>query len=223
MLFMTNGYSQDIYGSKLTLAGDHTLTDQEKCLVVSINMTAASKTVILGVADGDAMTVINIGSNAFTVKNIADDTGTSLDANGMVTVIGGGDTADAAKFITGGGGGGGGGSSGTLLINVTGDYTDPDNPVYSADKTTEDIAAAIEAGESVIAKFGAYLVPLTSYTENDGVYAGFVGWQDYGFDLENSAIYASYVNILIERNEGDPSDSVSFEYVPVAFTATSAE
>lgn len=111
MLFMTNGYSQDIYGSKLTLAGDHTLTDQEKCLVVSINMTAASKTVILGVADGDAMTVINIGSNTFTVKNIAGDTGTSLEANGMVTVIGGGDTADAAKFITGGGGGGGGGST----------------------------------------------------------------------------------------------------------------
>lgn len=176
MLFMTNGYSQDIYGSKLTLAGDHTLTDQEKCLVVSINMTAASKTVILGVADGDAMTVINIGSNAFTVKNIAGDTGVSLDADGMVTVIGGGDTADAAKFITGGGGGGGGGAS-SLKVTITQDGQD-----YVADKTIAEIAAAFDADMSIYAVWGQMVLQLVGGTAEEGN-------EDFVFEVWSGAEY----------------------------------
>lgn len=62
-------------------------------------MTAASKTLTLGLAAGQAMIVMNTGAtNAYTVKNIAADTGTSLGTSKAILVIGA-TTADASLII----------------------------------------------------------------------------------------------------------------------------
>lgn len=57
-------------------------------------LTAASKKVTLDLDDGDMMILVNEGSNAFTVKNVAGDTGTSVAAGQVVLVIAS-TTADA--------------------------------------------------------------------------------------------------------------------------------
>ena len=57
--------------------------------------SAASKTLTLGLDDGDMMLLVNEGgTNAFTVKNVEGDTGTSI-AKGVVALVIASTTADA--------------------------------------------------------------------------------------------------------------------------------
>ena len=69
---------------------DYALSAAEKAnLVIFITMTAASKVVTLGLAAGQVAFVHNIGStNAFTVKNVAEDAGTSLEAGKTLLFVG---------------------------------------------------------------------------------------------------------------------------------------
>lgn len=83
----------------LSKAVDYVLTAAEKTLVIAITLTAASKTVTLGLAADQIAIVKNAGAtNAFTVKNVSGDTGTSLAAGKSLLVVGNG-TADASLII----------------------------------------------------------------------------------------------------------------------------
>ena len=83
----------------LSKAVDYALTAAEKKLYIGVTATAASKTVTLGLAAGQVALVHNAGAtNAFTLKNVAGDTGTSL-AAGKVALVVGSDTANASVIV----------------------------------------------------------------------------------------------------------------------------
>lgn len=70
-------------------AVDYALTADEKAkIVVSGKMTAEDKTLTLGLAAGQVAFVYNHGTNTFTVKNVATDTGTSLATTKLLLVVG---------------------------------------------------------------------------------------------------------------------------------------
>ena len=78
---------------------DYELVAAEKAkFFTSITMTAASKTLTLGLVAGQSMIVYNAGSETLTVKNVADDTGTSLAKTKAILIVGS-DTADASIVI----------------------------------------------------------------------------------------------------------------------------
>ena len=84
---------------KLSKAADYTLTaDERSTAAVCAELTAASKALTLGIAEGQVLFVVNTGStNAFTLKGRTGDTGTSLGAGKAALVIGS-ETADATKI-----------------------------------------------------------------------------------------------------------------------------
>lgn len=83
-----------IHAVQISKADDYTMT--EKAGYVGVTMTAASKSLVLGLGDGEACLVHNEGgTNAFTLKNLSGDTGTSLAAGKAALVVGSG-TADGA-------------------------------------------------------------------------------------------------------------------------------
>ena len=72
------------------------LAKGQKHGIAAITLTAASKTVTAGLGEGQYMYILNAGgTNAFTLKNVAGDTGTSI-AAGKFAVIIGSKTADAS-------------------------------------------------------------------------------------------------------------------------------
>ena len=67
--------------------------------VYALTASAASKKYVLGLPDGTAAIVANVGStNAFTLKNVPGDSGTSV-ATGKVYLVIASETANASKFI----------------------------------------------------------------------------------------------------------------------------
>ena len=67
---------------------------------LGVTASAASKTLTLGLDDGDMMILVNEGgTNAFTVKNVEGDTGTSI-AKGVVALVIASKTADATVVKT---------------------------------------------------------------------------------------------------------------------------
>ena len=76
-------------GEQLEVNEKQPLNDDEKRPYISVNATAASKSLILGVETGDMAIVANVGAtNAITIKNLAGDTGTSLAAGKIALVVG---------------------------------------------------------------------------------------------------------------------------------------
>jgi len=76
--------------SKATVstAVDYALTAAEKKSVIGITASAASKAVTLGLKEGQIAFVINEGgTNAFTAKNLAADSGTSIAAGKVALVV----------------------------------------------------------------------------------------------------------------------------------------
>lgn len=93
----TDGFELADFAAPVSTAVDYTLKAEEKRPFIAIVATAASKTVTLDLADGDVAIVSNVGaSNAFTLKNVAGDTGTSV-AAGKVAFVFASTTADASK------------------------------------------------------------------------------------------------------------------------------
>ena len=98
---VTGSHKGAVLGSLvLSKAVDYALTAADKAnLVFLLTLTAASKMVTLGLSAGQVSFVHNAGdTNAFTVKNIAADTGTSLAAGKTLLVIGS-VTANASTVI----------------------------------------------------------------------------------------------------------------------------
>ena len=84
----TDGYFPDEFSNAATYSDDASLTEKQKNLFFSFSCSAASKTLTLGLKDGQSMILTNVGgTNAVTVKNVAGDTGTSLGAGKVALVI----------------------------------------------------------------------------------------------------------------------------------------
>ena len=80
-----------------TFSVDTTLTGVD-ALVVTATASAASKSLVLGVEDGQVLFVVNVGgTNSFTLKGITGDSGTSL-AAGKVALVIGSTTANTTKI-----------------------------------------------------------------------------------------------------------------------------
>lgn len=95
----TGGYDPAEFVTKISSAVDVTLTDIQKDLVVAVELTAASKAVVLGLTDGQPMLLYNVGgTNAFTAKNLSGDTGTSI-AAGKIAFVLGSTTANGTKIL----------------------------------------------------------------------------------------------------------------------------
>lgn len=79
---------------------DYALSDAEKAnFAFSITATAGSKTITLGLSDGQIAFVYNAGdTNAYTLKNVSGDTGTSV-ATGKVYLVIASTTANASKVL----------------------------------------------------------------------------------------------------------------------------
>ena len=85
-------------GVSLSKSANYSLAEDEKVFYIGVTLTAASKTVTLGLADGQAAVVVNEGgANAFTLKNVAGDSGTSV-AAGKAYLILASETANASKL-----------------------------------------------------------------------------------------------------------------------------
>lgn len=94
----TNGWSLADLGVSLSISDDYTLGTEEKAPFLSFACSAASKSIVLGVAPGECMVVANIGgSNAVTVKAITGDSGSSV-AAGKVALVIGAAAANASKI-----------------------------------------------------------------------------------------------------------------------------
>lgn len=84
----------------ISKAADYALTAAEKAnLVFLLKATAASKTFTLGLAAGQVALVYNTGTETFTIKNVAADTGTSLATTKLIMIVGSA-TADTSTVIT---------------------------------------------------------------------------------------------------------------------------
>ncbi|MCK9326321.1 MAG: hypothetical protein M0P69_12585 [Bacteroidales bacterium] len=87
---VTGTLTGDVVGlATIEKAVDYALTAAEKAkLVISAKMTAGSKTLTLGLVAGQVAFVYNHGTNTYTVKNVAGDTGTELATTKLMMVVG---------------------------------------------------------------------------------------------------------------------------------------
>ena len=96
----SGGWTIDDLNYHVTIAKDTELADVHKRPFLGVTASAASKTLTLGLDDGDMMLLVNEGgTNAFTVKNVEGDTGTSI-AKGVVALVIASKTADATVVKT---------------------------------------------------------------------------------------------------------------------------
>lgn len=97
---VTGGIAGALTGSVvIEKADNYTLSDADKAnTFISLKATAASKTFTLGLAAGQVAIVYNHGTETFTLKNVSDDTGTSIATTKCVLVVGS-DTANASTVI----------------------------------------------------------------------------------------------------------------------------
>jgi hypothetical protein len=89
-----------VMGSTVISSGANvTLTEEQKAAqYIGITLSAASKTVTLGLPDGAVAIVVNEGgTNAFTLKNVSGDSGTSI-AAGEAYLVRASTTANASKL-----------------------------------------------------------------------------------------------------------------------------
>lgn len=88
-----------VTGSLATESEGNVTVSDTKALVFQFKLTAASKTVTLGLSEGQIAFVANTGgTNAFTLKNVAGDTGVSVGA-GKVALVVASTTADRSTII----------------------------------------------------------------------------------------------------------------------------
>ena len=80
-------------------AADYALSDAEKAnQFISLKATAQSETFTLGLAAGQVAFVYNHGTETFTLKNVAADTGTVMETTKLALVVGSA-TANASTVI----------------------------------------------------------------------------------------------------------------------------
>lgn len=94
----SNGYSTAEFATILDFEDDTELTEEQKDLFVLAEATAASKTLTLGLTDGQPMIIYNAGASiAFTAANLEDDSGQSI-GHGEVWLAIGSTTANGTVF-----------------------------------------------------------------------------------------------------------------------------
>ena len=85
--------------SIVSKGANYTLQENEKAAVIALAATASSKTFTLDLPDYTVAIVVNVGVNAFTLKNVSGDSGTSI-AGGKVYLIFASRTAnDSALYL----------------------------------------------------------------------------------------------------------------------------
>ena len=95
----TDGWNLDDFSVSLSISDDYELTETEHVPFVSFVCSAASKSIVLGLSEGDTMIVTNVGgTNAVTIKAIKGDTGTSV-AAGKTALVVCSETANASKVL----------------------------------------------------------------------------------------------------------------------------
>lgn len=92
--------------SEITLSDNMTLQEQDRAFVLFVNATASSKTLTLDLPD-DACCIVKGDGNAFTLKNVSGDTGTSVES-GYIYLVKASQTANGTLISELGGGSGGG-------------------------------------------------------------------------------------------------------------------
>ena len=101
----TNGYdpsqlgkSINMIATSITKDDSYALEDSEKTAFIALTASAASKTITLGLEEGECSFVANVGAtNALTLKNVSGESGTSL-ATGKVALVIASKTANASKI-----------------------------------------------------------------------------------------------------------------------------
>lgn len=94
---LTGTFAGLLDSTTISKGADYSLAAAEKKPYIGITLSAASKTVTLGLPDGTVAIVVNEGgTNAFTLKNVSGDSGTSL-AAGKLAVIKASKTANGSK------------------------------------------------------------------------------------------------------------------------------
>lgn len=92
----SDGWDLSDLSTNLTISANASLTDEQKKPFVNVTASAASKVLTLGLGNGQTCFVTNTGgTNAFTVKNVSGDTGTSV-AAGKVAIVVGSTTANGS-------------------------------------------------------------------------------------------------------------------------------
>ena len=95
-LEVTGNVKGVVTGVSLTKSANYTLAEDEKVFYIGITLSAASKTVTLDLPTGAVAIVANEGgTNAFTLKNVSGDSGTSI-AAGKVYLVKASQTANAS-------------------------------------------------------------------------------------------------------------------------------
>ena len=104
----SNGYSTAEFATILDFEDDTELTEEQKDLFVFVTASEASKTLTLGLSDGQPMIIYNAGdTNAFTAANLEDDSGQSIGTSELWLAIGS-STANGTVFTQLNASGGGG-------------------------------------------------------------------------------------------------------------------
>ena len=84
----SGGWTLDDMNDHISIADNTELAESNKRPFIGVTATAASKTLTLGLEDGDMVIVVNEGAaNAVTLKNVSGDSGTSLAAGDVALVI----------------------------------------------------------------------------------------------------------------------------------------
>ena len=85
----TDGWDLSDMTAKVAMSDSYALKADEKRPIIAFACSAASKTLTLGLADGQGAIIMNTGgTNAVTVKNVSGDSGTSVAAGKVALVIG---------------------------------------------------------------------------------------------------------------------------------------
>ena len=99
---VTGGVSGFVGGAATGISSADSLTltaSQKNAPFAGITLTAASKTVTLGLPNGRVMFVHNAGgTNSFTLKNVSGDSGTAL-AAGKLALVAASETANGSKVL----------------------------------------------------------------------------------------------------------------------------
>lgn len=92
----TGGWELFDMETAISVSDSYELKADEQRPFINIVVSAASKTITLGLPVGATAIVTNVGgTNAFTLKNVSGDTGTSV-AAGKVALVVASQTADAS-------------------------------------------------------------------------------------------------------------------------------